>query len=322
MLSLPRFTVPIVLAFVAAQACLAQSPQPPKPAPRSPQTEAERVWAQAVPTLKKYSDRRFAVAEEELGRLRRSTQGLATQAGRKEFIDATLSLEAKGRLVADSNRFRPWVRSLYLQHVFPADEMLRQAALTSSNLKQALKRIDDEFLVAMLIDIEKVPEAFFPESLDLRQFNQLVDQELDAVLSKVYDSTGRQIGAFAAGAAGGYAANQIAREAMRDENGQVSLLGELIAFGIGAAADVATESVANEVLQTRQILDQELQGSTDRLIQQCVLSGTPASHLTTEMVNSIRRQNAAMAVLYAHHLGVNIDWAMDYYNYHHKSIKN
>lgn len=319
MLILSRITVPVLLALAAAQACLGQSPQPPKPVPRSPQTEAERAWAKVVPALKQAHQRRIAAAELLLNQLRKSAAALATQNGRDTFTDAALGLKSKQLMLTDSAGHRTWLRRLYVDQVLPVDLLRQQVKVTSDALTNVFTRIDHDLVVEQMLDVEEIPSKFRPVPLDLARFHQAVDREIEAMMPAVMDSTTRQLTAFAAGAVGGTVAGNAAREAMRDEQGNVSILGELFSLAVGVGADMAVDHVMNEALETRKHLSNELQKSTNRLLANCLGSGATTDVLIAEMVKSIRQQETAMAALFIRDLEVDLDWAIAYYD--HVSIE-
>ncbi len=319
MVSLSRFTVPVVLALVAAQACQAQSPQSPKPAPRSPQTEEERAWAKVVPALKQAHQKRIAAANLLLNQLRSSAADLATKSGRDAFTDAALGLNSKQLMLTDAQGHQTWLRRLYADQVLPVNLLQQQVKVTSDALTKVLAQIDHDLVVEQMLDVEEIPRKFRPVPLDLARFHQAVDREIDSVMPAVKESTYRQLKAFAAGAAGAVIAGNAAREAMRDEQGNVSLFGELFAIGIGFGADYAIDQAANEALETRKHLSDELEKSTNRLLVNCLGNGAPTDVLIAEMVKSIRQQEVAMAALFIRDLGVDLNWALAYYD--HVSIE-
>ncbi|RCS46473.1 hypothetical protein DTL42_16075 [Bremerella cremea] len=319
MVSLSRFSVPVLMAVLAVQACQAQSPPSSKPAPRGPQTEEERAWAKVVPALKQAHQKRVAAADLLLNQLRSSAADLATKSGRDAFTDAALGLKSKHLMLTDSNGHRTWLRQLYVDQVLPVDHLQQQVKVTSEALTQVLAQIDHDLVVEQMLDVEEIPLKFRPVPLDLARFQQAVDHEIDSMMPAVMESTTRQLTAFAAGAVGGTVAGSAAREAMRDEQGNVSLFGELFSLAVGFGADMAVDHAMNEALETRKHLSDELQRSTNRLLVTCLGNGAPTDVLIGEMVKSIRQQEVAMAALFIRDLDVDMDWAVAYYD--HVSIE-
>lgn len=310
---LSRFTVPVVLALLAVQACQAQSPQSPIPVPRSPRTEAERTWAKTVPALKQTHQKRIAAANLLLNQLRSSAAELATKTGRDAFTDAALGIKSKHLMLTDSEKHKTWLRQLYVDQVLPVNSLQQQVKVTSDALTKVLAEIDHDLVIEQMLDVEEVPQKMLPVPLDLTRFNQAVDREIDSMMPAVMESTTRQLAAFTAGAVGGTVAGGVAREAMRDEQGNVSFFGELVSMAVGIGADLAVEQATNEALETRKHLNDELQKSTNRLLVNCLGNGAPTDVLIDEIRKSIRQQEAAMAALFIRDLDVDMDWAVAYY---------
>lgn len=286
-----------------------KAPSKPKPKPVSPAELARRRWLKVVPTLREADKRRAATFIANQDRLDQSVRSLVTEQGIQTFIDHALGMQSKAIALQDKSKHQEWLRNLFVEHIFPLAQLKQLMEDESHLLERQLAEIDNQTLVAIRADVDLDPKAVRVREINVAGIQNHLDAVLDEVRQSVDQSLVKSISSFLFGAAGFEAARQGTRHAMRDDHGNVSLLGEIISFGVGFVAEEVTRTVADEVLQTRATIEADLRGAARDLLEEC----TAGSRIAGERATAVNRHQQALLAAVTQSIGVEPNWAAKNY---------
>lgn len=280
-----------------------------KTKPVSKEEVARRSWLKVAPALRKADEKRAKVFASNQERFDQSVRSLVTQQGIDAFVEKALGLQSKAIALKGSSQHEAWLQKLFVTHVFPLPALKQLVQEESVLLVRKLSEVDNETLVAIKADVELDPSRIQAGKVDVNGIHRHLDDLVGDVQRSVDQSMAKSISSFFFGAAGFEAARQGSRHAMKDESGNVSLLGELVAFGIGFVAEEVTRTVADEVLQTRQSVENDLRDATRSLLSRCTGDG----RIARERATALKRHQQALFDAVTQSIGVEPSWAAKNY---------
>ena len=128
-------------------------------------------------------------------------------------------------------------------------------------------------------------------------------------MESVKTATGKQLTAFFTGLAGGEIARRVTREAMKDDQGNVSILGELFALAVDAGVSYVIDETASELAQTKATLKRDLKSSADTLISKIASDGNASQTIRKEWDSLYLLHHNSCEAGLAKFLGIDLKWA-------------
>ncbi|MCD0458125.1 hypothetical protein LOC72_01480 [Roseiconus lacunae] len=223
-------------------------------------------------------------------------------------------------MVSDAKKHAGWVRELYVRYVFPQSKISDLLRTQSRIIEQRNSEITDWLMIDLYADIELPSKSIKWPSIEDAVIDAAIDREVNQVLDGVGVATGKQLTAFFSGLAGGEIARQATREAMKDKNGNVDLVGELFSWVVDAGVSLFVDEVVNEVAQTESTLRKEIDNSVDSLVQNLLGKESRAFDAVLGEWASIHHchQNSVIHGI-CKNLGVDVAWARTVYQAHNQT---
>jgi len=305
-------TTPHVAPAASAKAQPKPKPTPkpkPKPKPTISLPELRRQqWLRAIPVLKKAEQRMRLVFVENQKQMEAAASTLVTEQGIETFIDNAIGMKSIwGSL--QGNDHRDWIQKQFESHVVPIGRLKRIVLSYSETLDQQLAEIDTETLIAIQADVDLDPAALGVVQIDLNQISQQFGRLVNGVHESVNQSIGKSLSSLCLGMASFELAHGASREAMKDENGEISTLGALLSIGIGVAAEELTRSVADEALETRKEIGRDLRAASQSLL----LHSTAKGPIRSQRAAAVTSHHSTLLGAIIRSLGVDPIWAFNTY---------
>lgn len=297
-----RWVLPILLVIAMNISGLAQ---------QSPATlsDSHRTWLAIVPKLHKLAEDQKQILVKATEAITSDVIQCKSNTGIERFIEDATSLRSKGMRLTDPNGHKRWLRQQFQTHVIPVTAIHTVMIAHSRSVDQSLAALDENLLIELKADVSLDPSTIRCAAIDVAVINSEIDKVASEIYAQVDQATAKQIAAFLAGTAGFEAGRRITRSAMQDEQGSVSLIGELFSFAVGMATDEITSRATNHVLGTKQELSNSLHSLANQVINGCIGEGDAATVLVNEYTGAVRNHQMAVVDALIKSLGIDRDWA-------------
>lgn len=272
---------------------------------------ARKRWRKVQPALLQHRVRVTEIASQAIDEVWGLAFNLKSQAGVDSFIEDALTLESKAWALSNPTEHREWIESQFLEKVVDLDAFREQLNAIADSLQHELTELDDELLIELRLDSDFDASELRIDAIEFDRLNDELSVVLPHVCDSVYDAMAKSLVSLAAGLGTGIVAEDMARSAFADENGNVDLLSGLASMAIGFLADEVASTIADEVMQTDEVLEAALDKQADRLSIVLRYPG-PAHSAWLDEFNSLAHSHDSQVVdLVIQHIGVDREWALN-----------
>jgi len=259
----------VLVTIFAPIVSFCQETSKPVPLP-SPRTQEEARWIKMLPSLVDAHNERASATNAHVDRCVASIKSLKTNQGIDAFIAEAMSLKSKAMCVTDPAGHRKWMKRLFREHVVPVNRLQDVVRIQSKSLESALADVDNDLLIAVQADIDLDPTSLRCKTVDVARINRQTDLVIDDVCKSVQTAVGKSLASFAIATTGGLVSENILRNSLKDDRGNVSFFNQMLALGGGLLADHVVSEIATEVLQPKKTLKADINALADRVINRCV----------------------------------------------------
>lgn len=230
---------------------------------------------------------------------------LASQERIDAYVDETLSLRSFFGAMHDESAHTYKLKEVFESNIWPSGEFERCVHWTVDAMNHLMVEIDTNYLIRIQADVE-----LDPSTLNAGVVNQsIIDEHLERLLheldAQVAGSLARSVSSYFASFAGFEAGRQVARSLATDENGDVSIFGEIASWGIGYLTHELTHIVADEVLEIRSSIEDVVRSGTEGLLDEC----RPGGAFYEEFAKAPKRHSDEVFQAVTESLGIDPEWA-------------
>lgn len=221
------------------------------------------------------------------------------------YVDETLSLGSFWGALQDSGEHTQKLRELFCTYIWPDGEIERCVSWTADAISREMIEIDNDCLIEIQADVELDPGTLNAGVVNTAVVDEHIERLLHELDIQVTGSLARSVSSQFAGLAGFEAGRQVARNLAADENGDVSIYGEIASFGIGWLTNEFTQIIADDALEIRSAIEGELREGTNKIIGAC----DPGGVIYKELAEAPKRHSEAVFQAVTESLGIDPDWA-------------